>query len=431
MRTPDLIQLAVVKLMNNYPFWCEVFYSMEIIITPMVATACTDGRRMWINPEYWASLDRIYHPTLLGHETGHKVLHHCTRGKGFLAPYDNIAADIVINTMLAKNGFPIHPDWVQPEPKYDGWTFEAVYYDLIKDLKQPPPKPQSGGGQGKPKEEQGDGKAQAGQGDSKQEQQGKGKGKPDPKAPPKNTGQAAGEIDPSVPAKYAKAPVDVNKHSGVQEEIERFEQEVEQIVEQAINNAKIAGKAPAGVAMTMEKIRVVPEEKWYDHLHRYMQSLRQAEMSWARLNRRMASLYQIVAPTNFTEQLGEVVIFRDTSGSCYSKAAQAGFNGHVGAIIAEAKPSKLHVVDFDTIVHAHRECEPHEMDFDAPPVGGGGTSFTELFPWIEAQGINPEVVIILTDMYGTFPRDEPDYPVIWASTSKGVAAPFGELIEIK
>lgn len=431
MQTPVLIEAAVVKLMHTFPFWCELFYSMEIIITELVRTACTDARRMWINPVYWASLDKLYHPSLLAHETGHKMLHHCTRGKGFIAPYDGIACDIVINTLLAANGFPIHPDWVQPEAKYVGWTFEQVYYDLIKNLKAPPPQPQGGGGQGKPEKKQGGGKDQAEQGDQKQKGNAKGKGKPDPKDPPANIGQAAGEIDPNVPAKYAKASMDVNKMPGVPEQLERFEQEVEQAVQQAITTAKMMGKAPAGVEMTMEKIRVVPEEKWYDHLRRYMQSMSQAEMNWARINRRTAALYGIVAPTQYTEQMGEIVIFRDTSGSCYTKAAQAGFNGHVGAIIDEAKPKKLHVVDFDTIVHAHREVEPHELEFDAPPVGGGGTSFTELFPWMEEQGIVPEVVIILTDMYGTFPRTAPDYPVIWASTSKGVAAPFGELIEIK
>lgn len=417
MHTPTLIEAAVVKLMRARPFWCEVFYSMEIIITTEVRTACTDAVRMWINPEYWASLDKMYHPSLLVHETGHKVFHHCTRGKGFIEPYDGIACDIVVNTMMAADGLPIHPDWIQPEAKYKGWTFEAVYYDLIKDLKQPPPKPQGGGGQGKPQQGQGGGK-------------GKG-GKPDPKAPPKNNGQAAGEIDPNVPAKYAKAPMDVNKRPGGTEELEAFEAKVEQAVAQAILTAKMAGRCPAGIEMTMEKIRVVPEEKWYDHLHRYMQSLSTAEMSWARLNRRIAVAYGVVAPTQYTEQLGEVVIVRDTSGSCYQQAVQAGFNGHVGAIIAEAKPSRLHVLDCDTKVHAHREVDPQELEFDAPPVGGGGTSFVDLFSWIEEKGIEPAVVIVLTDMYASFPKVEPEFPVIWASTSKGIAAPFGELIEIK
>ena len=101
-------------------------------------------------------------------------------------------------------------------------------------------------GQGGGKEQAGDSSPKAGEG-----------GKPDPKAPPKNIGQAAGEIDPSVPAKYAKVSMDVNKHKGVAEEVEAFEAKVEQVVQQAILTAKMMGKAPAGVEMAMEKIRVV------------------------------------------------------------------------------------------------------------------------------------------------------------------------------
>lgn len=41
-------------------------------------------------------------------------------------------------------------------------------------------------------------------------------------------------------------------------------------------------------------------------------------------------------------------------------------------------------------------------------------------------------MIVLTDVYGTFPTEEPPFPVVWASTSgREVLPPFGELIEIK
>jgi predicted metal-dependent peptidase len=329
------------------------------------------------------------------------MLHHCTRGRDFIEPWGNIACDIVTNNLLAKSGFPLHPDWVQPDPKYDGWTFERVYYDLIKDRKTEPEKGKTGGEQGEKKNEAG----------GEQE------------APP----ATAGDVEPGIPKKYAKAPMDVRKQQGAPEQLERMEQEVEQQVQMAIS----MGKAPAGVEMAVRRSRVVPKEKWYDHLRRYMQALSQAEMNWARINRRTAALFGIVAPTQYTEQLGEVVIFRDTSGSCFSTATQEKFNSHVGAIIADAKPRKLHVVDFNTAVCKHIEVEPYELEFCAPPKGGGGTSFVPLFSWLEHEGIEPAVVIILTDMYGDFPCTAPEYPVIWTSTRRGVAAPFGELIEIK
>jgi len=35
----------------------------------------------------------------------------------------------------------------------------------------------------------------------------------------------------------------------------------------------------------------------------------------------------------------------------------------------------------------------------------------------------------LTDLYGSFPKVEPDYPVLWVSTSPQTA-PFGETIHV-
>lgn len=65
--------------------------------------------------------------------------------------------------------------------------------------------------------------------------------------------------------------------------------------------------------------------------------------------------------------------------------------------------------------------------------GGGGTSFIAPFIEVEKDGINPAFLIYLTDMEGEFPRDDPGYPVLWASTvkkSRAKVPPFGDVIEI-
>lgn len=450
MHTPDILQAAVVRLMNKFPLWCELFYSLKVVLTEDIPTLMTDGRTMWVNPKFWAALEVQYRPSAIGHEVGHKMLHHCTRGMTLLNPYKQIAADIVVNTLLAKNGFPIHPSWVQPEPKYDGWSFERVYYDLLQNAQKQQPKQQAGAGQGNPQQKQdggkdeagdgegeandGDQKAQAGKGKEPKNGKGKGQGAAKGAPPAPGAGQPGSTVADSIgdiPKKYQGAWDDIAKVNGTPEHIERIEQETEQQVQQAIATAKMMGRGAAGVEAMMAKIVVVQEEKWQDHLRRYMQSLRQGEYNWARINRTHAVLHRIVAPTLFTEQLGEVVVFRDCSGSCYSAAAQAQFNSNISSILGEAKPSRLHVVDFDEVPHRHYEVDPSEIEFLENPVGGGGTSFRHLFPWIEQQGITPEVVIILTDMYGDFPKEDPGYPVIWASTSKGIKGPFGETIEIK
>ena len=42
----------------------------------------------------------------------------------------------------------------------------------------------------------------------------------------------------------------------------------------------------------------------------------------------------------------------------------------------------------------------------------GGTRFASVTDWIEEEGINPSMLIYMTDGLGRAPI-EPDYPVVW------------------
>jgi predicted metal-dependent peptidase len=63
-------------------------------------------------------------------------------------------------------------------------------------------------------------------------------------------------------------------------------------------------------------------------------------------------------------------------------------------------------------------------------VGGGGTDFRPCFDWIEENAVRPDMVVFLTDLYGTVPIERPAYDVIWASTG-GREAPFGRIVPMQ
>lgn len=392
---------AAVRLMLFHPFWSELFYSMKVIEEDgefmqgghkVKMTLATDGKSLWVSPVFWRSLPLEHKISALAHEVCHKMLLHSTR-RGDRDPFIwNIAADNVVNIILTKNKFKPIPGYWICDMKYDGWSVEAVYNDIIKDL--PPPK-QGGGG--------------SGDGDS---------------SPYENM--------PQIPEEWKQAWRDVKKQDGSPQEIERFEADVEQAVQKAMATARAMGHSPAGVDAPIAEAFQPAEEPWYNHLHRYFQELTMSEYNWARMDRRYAATYGIIAPANFSEALGEVVVFVDCSGSCYAAAQQARFAEHVSAILGEARPRKLVMAYFDTKVHSHEEIDPADMDVKSHPQGGGGTSFGELFTWAEEAGYNPAVAIVLTDMMGTFPTEAPEYPVIWADVyhHAGVA-PFGETLRVK
>lgn len=226
---------------------------------------------------------------------------------------------------------------------------------------------------------------------------------------------------------------DIKEVTGSKEAIEQTERDTIEQVQKAIATAKAHGKGVAGVD-AFESVCEPSREPWYNHLHRYMQSLSVSEYNWAKVNRRTLVQHNLFAPHHYSESLGEVVFAIDCSGSVFDAASQANFAGHVNAIMAETKPSKIHVMYFDSAITRHDELDYGCLDFDTRPAGGGGTSFVPIFRAIEDKGIVPEVVVVLTDCYGDYPRSEPPYPVIWASIEENVGGyypPFGEFIHVK
>src|ERR1700731_360529 len=370
----NIASAAAVRLPIHYPFWTEIFYSMtvqEVGADTGVETAATDGRTLFINPEFWKKLTLDHQVGVTAHELCHKIFLHNTRCGNRDHELWNVAADYAVNGLLRSNGFSL-PDPHLYLPKYDGMLAEAIYADLVKEQKENPRGHQ--------------GAAQDGQGNP----------------------------IPGVPKEWEKLK-DLKRGPSSPEEIEKHETEVKALVERAIANAKAMGKLPVGIEDGVVDVYKASKEPWYNMLHRYMQSLSTSTYNWARLNRRTLRSHGFFSPLHLSEALGEIAIFIDTSGSCFDRASQANFAGHLNAILAEAKPRRIHLYYFDAKVYPGEVIEAGELDISTRPRGGGGTRFEPIFQAIEDDGLAPEVVIILTDLEGSFPATVPEYPVVWAN----------------
>lgn len=149
--------------------------------------------------------------------------------------------------------------------------------------------------------------------------------------------------------------------------------------------------------------------------------------SWTRPNRRhvWVGLY---LPGVESKGVGEIVIAVDCSGSVSSR--QLGlFESEVRSILAGQRPRLVHVLYFDAVVQKVETYQAGQL-VSLSPVGGGGTDFRPCFYWLEEQGVIPQTLVFLTDLCGTFPREAPTYPVIWASTDAR-KAPFGEIVPME
>src|SRR5690606_1665097 len=96
------------------------------------------------------------------------------------------------------------------------------------------------------------------------------------------------------------------------------------------------------------------------------------------------------------------------------------------------QPESVTLLGCDAAVGSVFHLLPGDCLRSNPPKlgGGGGTAFEPVFDWVEQEGPKDvSALIYFTDMYGSFPQQEPHYPVIWCKTTSQ-KAPWGEEIEV-
>ncbi len=178
-------------------------------------------------------------------------------------------------------------------------------------------------------------------------------------------------------------------------------------------NHKGKGDAPAGMKRWIEKLRK-SKVRWERIFHRYVgQALAKDDYSFTRVNKRFIG-QGMYLPDMRSHIIGNVVIAVDTSGSigrnCLEQfAAEIAKIGHlVDEITAMTCDAQVHEVV--KIKRFENFIKKLQMK------GGGGTDFRPVFNKVKEMKMQPELLIYLTDAYGSFPEKQPQYPVLWCVT---------------
>ncbi|AFZ66949.1 vWA domain-containing protein [Deinococcus peraridilitoris] len=125
------LQRAVIQLRARHPFFgvlalhAEAQEAEELHGRP-VRTACTDGRRVYVNPDFAARLSDDQLSGLLVHEVLHAALRHVPRSAGRDAARWNVAADIVVNGLAVQDGHQLPPGAVR-RTTLEHLSVEEVY----------------------------------------------------------------------------------------------------------------------------------------------------------------------------------------------------------------------------------------------------------------------------------------------------------------
>ena len=391
---------ARTTLLLDHPFFGTLLFRLGARPCSSIETMATDGRSLFYNPEFVDTLNAAELAGVVAHEVLHPALqHHTRRGDRSQARW-NIACDYAINPILIDAGLTL-PKGVLIDDRFRGMSAERIY-NLIEQEEH-----------------------QTASSEQAESEPGGGIGEIGNNAPPKDPERDQPHA-PSTPGGVGQVLDAAEPEAGVGASVAEQARDWQIAVEQAETVAKVAGKLPGGAVRAVEASQAAKVD-WRELLRLAWSDTIPADYSWMRPNRRhvWSGLY---LPGITSEGVGEIAIAVDCSGSIGSR--QLGlFEAEVRSILAGQRPQLVHVIYFDAAVQKTKTYQAGEP-ISLSPVGGGGTDFRPCFGWLDERGIVPQTLVFLTDLCGTFPKEVPPYPVIWAST-EARRAPFGEVIPME
>jgi predicted metal-dependent peptidase len=372
------ISASLLRLRMKSPFFGILAMFARFISTTTIPSAATDGRDIFINPEFLKSLPSKEQDGVLLHEILHAALLHPLRLGEREPQLWNIAADIVVNGMiLRQSGFELPPGGLRDE-KLEHFSVEEIY-ELLRPV--------------------GANRFQLG----------------DLDLLTMNVGDGVRQTTGLSGSREFKHRDELTSH---------WRQALQQAT--AIARTTQWGKLPMGIDRELESA-IDSQLDWRSYLWRY---LVQTPTNFQGFDRRF------VGRGLYLEALqGEsvrVYLAIDTSGSICEKT--------LGIFISEVKgilgayphlECDLYYVDSEAY-------GPYPLTLEAPlPTleGGGGTSFVSFFDrvgetWNE---YTQAICIYLTDGYGEFPIPAPAFPTLWVVTPGGLDLaqfPFGESVRL-
>lgn len=388
MNVQDRIKKAHISIMQHKTFcaYSGILACGKVKVDDSVPTAATNGWDVRYNPafieEHMKSDSELRF--LILHEAQHKAYRHLQVWSALHdehAQLANIAADYFVNLSLQDmdngEGFIKMPAvGVPPEPKYRGWSVKQIFDDLKQQMKD-----------------------------------GSGKGQGDGDGMDSHDWEDATSGDPTQ---------DQEKANEIQRAIRQGE----------IVRRKMAGKG-AGNADGVFGDLIQPKIDWKKVLREFITETcaGRDESSWRKPNRRFMS-YDVYMPSMVGTTMTELVIGFDTSGSCFGGSEMTAFVSNIKTIIEDVKPTKVHVIYWDTEVAGHQTFEDGQFAVaDLKPKGGGGTDGAVLFDYLRDNRIQPQAIVQFTDGYvGDWGKT--DVPTLWAVTSD-LVAPFGTTIRVE
>ena len=228
---------------------------------------------------------------------------------------------------------------------------------------------------------------------------------------------------------------DEHDWEGAQSLSDEDKRELARDIDEAIRQGAMAAGKMGGTGNRDLDELLQPQVDWREVLREFIQNTCAGNdySTYARPNRRLMS-QGIIMPSGISEQVGELVIAIDTSGSIGQRELTA-FLSEVKGVCDTVKPDKLRLLYWGSSVVGDEVYDMRELDNlvkSTKPMGGGGTDVNCVTQYMIDESIKPQACIVLTDGYLYSGWGDWTCPVLWAILdNKGAVPDEGKAVHIK
>ena len=134
----DIVLKCILQVRKECNFFAALMMFAKIIKSEQTETAATDGINIYVNESFLQSLNSSEQNALLLHEVLHMALLHVSRSGNRDKYLWNVAADIVVNSLISRNTSFSIPEGAFVNPEFDDLSVEEIYEKLIKGLGHSP-----------------------------------------------------------------------------------------------------------------------------------------------------------------------------------------------------------------------------------------------------------------------------------------------------
>lgn len=408
------IQDAIDGVCEKEPLFTNMVTRLKVVRDDeSCPTLGTDGENLYYNQEY---LDTLTEPEACG-VVLHEILHCAFRHQWRRDDRDqwawNIATDYAINTVVTES-FPL-PAGCLLDMKYYGMSAEEIYDSLPKENKSKGKKGknQSGSGTG-----QQQGWCDKSSWPDNKKQKGKGNG----------SGQSKdddmGDVMDIFRKMFGPAKTSQKKNQA----------DIESEWEDLFNETFLEhyGKLPGSLQRIIAKSYYVPVVDW-SALVQNLLSEDDTDYTFSQPDRRFLGDDFMLPAMQSWDKLKDVVFAYDTSGSISQDDLNAYYMETLN-LFSNFSSLQGWIAVCDAYLHHFGEANPQMGFDDFNFYGGGGTAFEPVFEKIKEKNMKPKALFYFTDLEGSFPYEEPEYPVFWLVRSRigdkyTPQVPFGQVIK--